>query len=88
LPGNFQSGRPKTIGLTAGLVRPNENETGKTAQEYRQDKAINVAKEKIFNHSKPVNMINGTISTSLWYDIITRKANFGCYLVFTHTSVL
>ena len=35
-----------------------KKETGKTAQEYIQSKVIEVAKEKIFDHSKSVNQIS------------------------------
>jgi len=66
----FQTDKPHTIGLpsvaycacelhlSAGyfgdLIK---KETGKTAQEYIQSKLIDVAKEKIFDHSKSVNQI-------------------------------
>ena len=66
----FQSERPQTIGLPSVAYCANElnlspgyfgdlikKETGKTAQEYIQTKVINVAKERIFDHSKSVSEI-------------------------------
>jgi len=66
----FQSDKPQAIGLPsvaycAGELNLSANyfgdlikkETGKTAQEYIQSKVIDVAKEKIFDHSKSVNQI-------------------------------
>jgi len=66
----FQSERPQIIGLPsvaycAGELNLSSNyfgdlikkETGKTAQEYIQSKLIEVAKEKIFDHSKSVSQI-------------------------------
>ena len=66
----FQSDKPQAIGLPsvaycAGELNLSANyfgdlikkETGKTAQEYIQSKVIDVAKEKIFDQSKPVNQI-------------------------------
>lgn len=68
--GYFQSDKPQTIGLPsvaycAGELNLSANyfgdlikkETGKTAQEYIQLKVIDVAKEKIFDHSKSVSEI-------------------------------
>jgi AraC family transcriptional regulator, transcriptional activator of pobA len=43
-----------SAGYFGGLIK---KETGKTAQEYIQSKVIDVAKEKIFDHSKSVNQI-------------------------------
>jgi AraC family transcriptional regulator, transcriptional activator of pobA len=34
-----------------------KKETGKTAQEYIQSKVIDIAKEKIFDHSKSVSQV-------------------------------
>jgi AraC-like DNA-binding protein len=66
----FQSEKPQHIGLPsvawcAGELHLSANyfgdlikkETGKTAQEYIQLKVIDVAKEKIFDHSKSVNQV-------------------------------
>jgi AraC family transcriptional regulator, transcriptional activator of pobA len=66
----FQSDKPQTIGLPsvaycAGELNLSANyfgdlikkETGKTAQEYIQAKMIDIAKEKIFDHSKSVSEI-------------------------------
>ncbi|MES2645309.1 MAG: helix-turn-helix transcriptional regulator [Bacteroidota bacterium] len=66
----FQSDNPQTIGLPsvgwfAGELNLSasyfgdliKKETGKTAQEYIQSKLIDVAKEKIFDHSKSVNQV-------------------------------
>ena len=66
----FQSEKPQTIGLPSVAYCATEmnlsanyfgdlikKETGKTAQEYIQSKLIDVAKEKIFDHSKSVNQI-------------------------------
>lgn len=66
----FQSGNSQTLGLPSvaycakqlnlsakyfgDLVK---KETGKTAQEYIQSKVIDVAKEKIFDHSKSVSEV-------------------------------
>ncbi len=68
--GYFQSDKPQTIGLPsvaycAGELNLSANyfgdlikkETGKTAQEYIQAKMIDIAKEKIFDHSKSVSEI-------------------------------
>ncbi len=66
----FQSDKPQTIGLPsvaycAGEVHLSANyfgdlikkETGQTAQEYIQSKVIDVAKERIFDHSKSISQI-------------------------------
>lgn len=66
----FQSERPQTIGLPSVSYCATElnlssnyfgdmikKETGKTAQEYIQEKVINMAKEKIFDQSKSVSQI-------------------------------
>jgi AraC-like DNA-binding protein len=66
----FQSDKAQTLGLPsvswcAGELNLSANyfgemikkETGKTAQEYIQSKVIDVAKEKIFDHSKSVSEI-------------------------------
>jgi AraC family transcriptional regulator, transcriptional activator of pobA len=66
----YSSEKPQTIGLPsvaycAGELNLSSNyfgdlvkkETGKTAQEYIQSKVIDVAKEKIFDHSKSINQI-------------------------------
>lgn len=66
----FQSDNPKTIGLPSVAYCASElnlsagyfgelikKETGKTAQEYIQGKVIDVAKERIFDHSKSVSQI-------------------------------
>jgi len=70
----FESERPETVGLPSvthcaeqlnlsanyfgDLVK---KETGKTAQEYIQEKLIDVAKEKIFDGSKTINQIAGEL---------------------------
>ncbi|MBZ5856039.1 helix-turn-helix domain-containing protein [Flavihumibacter profundi] len=66
----FQTDKPQTIGLPSVAWCANElnlsagyfgdlikKETGKTAQDYIQAKVIDVAKERIFDHSKSVNQI-------------------------------
>ena len=66
----YQSEKPQTIGLPSVAYCASElnlsasyfgdlikKETGKTAQEYIRSKLIDVAKEKIFDHSKSVNQI-------------------------------
>jgi AraC-like DNA-binding protein len=66
----FQTEKPQTFGLPSVAscaaelnLSPNyfgdlvKKETGKSAQEYIQSKIIDVAKEKIFDHSKSVNEI-------------------------------
>lgn len=66
----FQSDKPETIGLPtvaycAGELALSANyfgdlikkETGRTAQEYIQSKVIDVAKERIFDHSQSVSQI-------------------------------
>jgi AraC family transcriptional regulator, transcriptional activator of pobA len=66
----FQSDRPQTVGLPSVAYCANElnlsagyfgdlikKETGKTAQEYIQAKVIDVAKGRIFNHSKSISEI-------------------------------
>jgi AraC-like DNA-binding protein len=66
----YQFDRPQTIGLPsvawcAGELNLSANyfgdlvkkETGKTAQEYIQSKVLDVAKERIFDHSKSVSQI-------------------------------
>lgn len=66
----FQTEKPATIGLPSVAFCANElnlsagyfgdlikKETGKTAQEYIQSKLIDVAKEKIFDHSKSISKI-------------------------------
>lgn len=66
----FQSGKPQTLGLPsvgycAGQLNLSANyfgdmvkkETGKTAQEYIQEKVIDLAKEKIFDISKSISEI-------------------------------
>ena len=66
----YQSDKPQTIGLPsvawcAGELNLSANyfgdlvkkETGKTAQEYIQSKVMDVAKERIFDHSKTVSQI-------------------------------
>jgi AraC family transcriptional regulator, transcriptional activator of pobA len=70
LNGYFQSDKPQTIGLPSVAWCASElnlssgyfgdlikKETGKTAQEYIQSKLIDMAKEKIFDHSKSVNQV-------------------------------
>ena len=66
----FQSDKPQTLGLPsvaycAGQLNLSANyfgdlvkkETGKSAQEYIQDKVIDVAKEKVFDISKSISEI-------------------------------
>ncbi|WP_461491605.1 helix-turn-helix domain-containing protein [Pontibacter sp. HJ8] len=66
----YQSDKPQTIGLPsvvwcAGELNLSANyfgdlikkETGQTAQEYIQAKVMDVAKERIFDHSKSVSQI-------------------------------
>ncbi len=66
----FETDKPNSIGLPSVAYCADElnlsanyfgdlikKETGKTAQEYIQWKVIDVAKEKIFDHSKSVNQI-------------------------------
>lgn len=66
----FQTDKPQTIGLPSVANCANElnlspgyfgdlikKETGKTAQEYIQSKVIDMAKERIFDHSKSVSEI-------------------------------
>jgi len=66
----FQSDKPQTIGLPTVAYCASElnlsagyfgdlikKETGKTAQDYIQSKVIDVAKERIFDHSKLVSQI-------------------------------
>jgi AraC-like DNA-binding protein len=66
----FESEKPQTIGLPSVANCATElnlspgyfgdlikKETGKTAQEYIQTKLIDVAKERIFDHSKSVSQI-------------------------------
>ena len=66
----FLSDKPQTIGLPSVAYCATElnlsasyfgdlvkKETGKTAQEYIQAKVIDVAKERIFDHSKSVSQI-------------------------------
>lgn len=66
----FQTDKPQTIGLpsvawcaSALNLSPNyfgdliKKETGKTAQEYLQSKVIEVAKGRIFDHSKSISQI-------------------------------
>jgi AraC-like DNA-binding protein len=70
LNGYFDSDRPQTIGLPSVAFCAGElnlsasyfgdlikKETGKTAQDYIQEKLIEVAKEKIFEHNKSVSQI-------------------------------
>jgi len=70
LNGYFQTDKPQNIGLPSVAWCANElnlsasyfgdlikKETGRTAQEYIQSKLIDVAKEKIFDHSKSVSEI-------------------------------
>ncbi len=70
LNGYFQTDKPQNNGLPSVAFCANElhlsasyfgdlikKETGKTAQEYIQSKIIDVAKERIFDHSKSVNQI-------------------------------
>lgn len=66
----YQSDKPQTISLPsvahcAGELNLSSNyfgdlvkkETGKTAQEYIQSKVMDVAKEKMFDHSKSVSQV-------------------------------
>jgi AraC family transcriptional regulator, transcriptional activator of pobA len=66
----FQTDKPSIIGLPSVAYCADElnlsagyfgdlikKETGKTAQEYIQSKVIDVAKEKIFDHSKSIGQI-------------------------------
>lgn len=66
----FQSERPQTVGLPSVAYCANElnlsasyfgdlvkKETGRSAQEYIQTKVIDVAKERIFDHSKSISEI-------------------------------
>lgn len=66
----FHSDRPQTVGLPSVASCASElnlsasyfgdlikKETGKTAQEYIQAKVIDLAKERIFDHSKSVSQI-------------------------------
>ena len=66
----FWSDKPETIGLPSVAycaaelnLSPNyfgdlvKKDTGKTAQEYIQSKVIDIAKEKVFDHSKSINQI-------------------------------
>ncbi|RDC65049.1 helix-turn-helix domain-containing protein [Adhaeribacter pallidiroseus] len=66
----FQSDKPQSIGLPSVAYCASElnlsnnyfgdlvkKETGKSAQEYIQSKIIEIAKEKIFDQSKSVNLI-------------------------------
>ena len=66
----FESEKPQTIGLPSVAYCAGElhlsasyfgdlikKETGKSAQDYIQTKLINVAKEKVFDHSKSVSEI-------------------------------
>jgi AraC family transcriptional regulator, transcriptional activator of pobA len=66
----FQAEKPQTLGLPSVSYCANElhlsasyfgdlikKETGKTAQEYIQLKIIDLAKEKIFDHSKSISQI-------------------------------
>ena len=66
----YQSDQPQTIGLPSVAYCASElnlssnyfgdlikKETGKTAQEYIQMKVIDMAKEKIFDHSKSVSQV-------------------------------
>ena len=70
LNGYFQTDKPQNIGLPSVAWCADElnlsasyfgdlikKETGRTAQEYIQSKLIDVAKEKIFDHSKSVSEI-------------------------------
>lgn len=70
LNGYFQSDKPHTVGLPSVAycaaelnLSPNyfgdmiKKETGKSAQEYIQSKLIDVAKERIFDHSRSVSQI-------------------------------
>lgn len=70
LNGFFQTDKPQAIGLPSVAWCASElnlsanyfgdlvkKETGKTAQEYIQSKVIDVAKERIFDHSKSVSQI-------------------------------
>lgn len=66
----YQTDKPQTIGLPSVAYCANElhlsagyfgdlikKETGKTAQEYIQEKVIDVAKEKIFDDNKSVSQV-------------------------------
>jgi len=66
----FESDKPQTIGLPSVAYCAGElhlsasyfgdlikKETGKTAQDYIQSKLIDVAKERIFDHSKSVSQV-------------------------------
>jgi AraC-like DNA-binding protein len=70
LNGYYQSDKPQTIGLPSVSYCASElnlsagyfgdlikKETGKTAQDYIQSKVIDVAKEKIFDHTKSVSQV-------------------------------
>lgn len=70
LNGYFETEKPQTVGLPSVAYCAGElnlsagyfgdlvkKETGKTAQEYIQSKLIDVAKEKIFDHSKTVSQV-------------------------------
>lgn len=70
LNGYFETEKPQTVGLPSVAYCAGElnlsagyfgdlvkKETGKTAQEYIQSKLIDVAKEKIFDHSKSVSQV-------------------------------
>jgi len=70
LNGYFQTDKPQAIGLPSVSYCAGElnlspgyfgdlvkKETGKTAQEYIQSKVIDVAKEKIFDHTKSVSQV-------------------------------
>ena len=70
LNGYFESEKPQTIGLPSVAFCASElnlsasyfgdlikKETGRTAQDYIQEKLINVAKERIFDQSKSVSQI-------------------------------
>ncbi|HJW16254.1 MAG TPA: helix-turn-helix transcriptional regulator [Flavisolibacter sp.] len=66
----YRSDRPQTIGLPSAVYCAGElnlsasyfgdlikKETGKTAQEFIQSKVIDIAKERIFDHTKSVSEI-------------------------------
>lgn len=70
----FQSDKPDTIGLPSVAYCAAElnlsanyfgdlvkKDTGKTAQEYIQSKVIDIAKEKIFDHTKSINQISSEL---------------------------
>ncbi|MDT0690045.1 helix-turn-helix domain-containing protein [Salegentibacter sp. F188] len=70
LNGYFKTDKPQTLGLPSVAycaeelnLSPNyfgdliKKETGKSAQEYIQSKVIDLAKERIFDHSKSVSQI-------------------------------